>query len=42
MSKRNVLLSQNLFHCLTQGRTLNDISMRAAHWMAYFGFRKLI
>jgi len=36
MSNPNGLLSQKLSHYLNQGRTLNDILMRAAHWMAYF------
>jgi len=31
MSNRNCLLSQKLCHCRNQGRTLNDILMRAAH-----------
>jgi len=30
MSNPNGLLSQKLYHYLNQGRTLNDISMRAA------------
>jgi len=34
MSNRNGLLSQILCHYLNQGRTLNDILMRAAHWIA--------
>jgi len=33
MSKRNCLPSQKLCHHLNQGSTLNDILMRAAHWM---------
>jgi len=41
MSNPNGLLSQKLCHCLNQGRTLNNILMRAAHWMAYFDFNKL-
>ena len=41
MSEANGLLGQKLCHCLNQGRTLNDILMRAAHWMAYFDLRKL-
>jgi len=36
MSNPNGLLSQKLCHHLNQGRTANDILMRAAHWMAYF------
>jgi len=35
MSNPNGLLSQELFHCLNQVRTLNDTLMRAAHWMTY-------
>jgi len=31
MSNPYGLLSQILCHCLNQGRTLNDILMRAAH-----------
>jgi len=31
MSNPNGLLSQKLRHYLNQGRTLNDILMRAAH-----------
>jgi len=31
MSNRNCLLSQKLYHYVNQGRTLNDILMRAAH-----------
>jgi len=41
MSIPNGLLSQKLCHCLKQGRTLNNILMRAAHWMAYFDLSKL-
>jgi len=41
MSNPNGLLSQKLCHCLHQGRTLNDILMRAAYWMAYFDLNKL-
>jgi len=41
MSNANGLLSQKLCHCLNQGRTLNDILMRAAYWMAYFDLSKL-
>jgi len=26
-------------HCLNQGRTLNNLLMRAAHWMAYFDLK---
>jgi len=32
-------LSQKLCHCLNQGCTLNNILMRATHWMAYFDLR---
>ena len=35
ISKPNGLLSQKLCHCTTQGHTLSDILMRAAHWMAW-------
>ena len=35
------LLSQKSCHNLNQSRTLNNILMRAAHWMAYFDLRKL-
>jgi len=28
-------------HYVNQGRTLNDISMRATRWMAYFDLGKL-
>jgi len=31
MSNPNGLLSQKLCHCLVQGRTLNDILLRAAY-----------
>jgi len=41
MSNPNGLLSQKLCRCLNQGRTLNDMLMRAAHWMAYFDLSKL-
>ena len=41
MSSPNGLLSQTLCHYLNQGRTLNNILMRVAHWMAYFEFNKL-
>jgi len=41
MSNPNGLLSQKLCHYLNQGRTLNDILMRAAHGMAYFDLSKL-
>jgi len=41
MSKPNGLLSQKLCHYLNQGRTLNDILMRAAHCMTYFDLSKL-
>jgi len=34
MSNPNALLSQKVSHYLNQGRTLNDILMRAAQWMA--------
>ena len=35
------LLSQILCHFLNQGRTVNDILMRTAHWMTYFDLSKL-
>jgi len=41
MSNKNVLLSQKLCHYLNQGSTLNDISMRAEHSVAYFDSSKL-
>jgi len=41
MSNRNGILSQNVCNYLDQGRTLNDIILRAAHWMVYFDFSKL-
>ena len=41
MSNPNGLLRQKLCHCLGQGRTLNDMLLTAAHWMAYFDLSKL-
>jgi len=41
MSNPNGLLSQKVCHYLDQGRTVNDISLTATHWMAYFDFSKL-
>ena len=41
MSNPNGLLSQTLCHCLGQSRTLNNMLLRAAHWMAYFDRNKL-
>jgi len=41
MSDPNGLLSQKLCHYLDQGRTLNDILLRDAHCMAYFGLSQL-
>jgi len=41
MSNPNGLLSQKVFHYLNQGRTLNDIVLRAAHQMAYVDPSKL-
>jgi len=41
MSNPNGLLSQNVCHYLDQGRTLNDILMRAVHSMVCFEFSKL-
>jgi len=35
------LTEQKLSHYLNQGRTLNNILLRAAHWMVYFDLRKL-
>jgi len=40
MSNPNALLSQKVCHYLEQGRTLNDILMKAA-LMAYFDLIKL-
>ena len=40
MSNPNRLLSQKSCHYLSQGRTLNNVSMRAAHWMPYFDLSK--
>jgi len=40
MSNPNGPLSQKLCHYFNQGRTLNDIFMRAAHLMAYFELSK--
>jgi len=36
MSNTNGVLSQKVCQCLDQGRTLNDILLRAAYGMAYF------
>jgi len=41
MSNPNGLLSQKLCRYLNQGRTMIDILMRAAHWIAYFDLSKL-
>jgi len=41
MSDPNGLLSQKLSHSPNQGRTLNDIIMRASHWIAHFCLSKL-
>jgi len=41
MSKPNGLLGQKVFQYLDQGRTLNDMLLRAAHRMGYFDFSKL-
>jgi len=38
---QNGLLNQKLCRYINQGRTLNDIFMRAAHLMAYFELCKL-
>jgi len=42
MSNPNGLLSQKVNHYLDKGRILNDIFLRAAHWMAYFDHSKPI
>jgi len=36
MPNTNGLLSQKICHYLNQGRTFNEISMRAANFMAFF------
>jgi len=36
MSIQNDLLSQNLYHYLNQGSTLNDLSMTTERSVAYF------
>jgi len=41
MSNRNGILSQKTSHNLNQGRTLNNILMRAAHSMDYFDLSEL-
>ena len=41
MSNPDGLLSQNEHHYRDQGRTLNDILLRAAHWMAFLDPSKL-
>jgi len=41
MSNPNSLLRQKVYHYFNQGRTLNDIVMRAARWMAYFDLSRL-
>jgi len=41
MSNPNGLMSQKVCHCLDQGRTMNDILLRATHWIAYFDLSKL-
>jgi len=41
MPNPNGLLSQKVCHCLDQGRTLNDILLRATHGMAYLNLNKL-
>jgi len=35
MSNGNCVLGQKLYHYLREGRTSNDILMRAAHWMTF-------
>jgi len=42
LSNPNGLLSQKLCHYLDQGSTLNDILLKATHWMAYFEHSKPI
>ena len=41
MSNPNGSLSQKSCLYRNQGRWLNDMLMRAAHWMAYFAVSKL-
>jgi len=41
MSNPNGLLCQKLCHCLGQSHTLNDMLLRAAHWMTHFDRNKL-
>ena len=41
MSNLNGLLSQKVCHYCDQGRTWNDILLRAAHGIAYFDLNKL-
>jgi len=41
MSNPNGLLNQKLCHYPNQGRTLKDILVRAALWMAYFDLSNL-
>jgi len=41
MSNPNSLLSQILCYYLNEGRTVSDISMRAAHSVAFFYLSKL-
>ena len=41
LSNPNGLLSQKLCHYLDQGRKLNDILLRAAHWLTHFDISKL-
>jgi len=41
MSNPNGLLGQKLCHHLNQGRTLNEILMRAANLLSYFDLGKL-
>ena len=41
VSNPNGLLNQKSCHYLSEGRTLNNILMRAAHWMPYFDLSKL-
>jgi len=41
MSNPNGLLSQKVCHYHIEGRTLNNILLRAAHLIAYFDLSKL-
>ena len=41
-SNRKCLPSQKSCHYLNQGRTLNNILMKAAHWITYFDLKQNI